>query len=455
MAPKTVANNFTTSAWVWLAILLIVVMGLYMRVWVVLETEVSLPFRADAGEYYMYAYNLNHYGVYSKSFAGYMKNNPAAIKPDAYRTPGYPFFLALFVHGRDSSAILLSIALAQALLSVAVIFMTYKVCLKFLPPPGSLLVAALTALSPHLINLNVYILSESLFTFMVLAVLWRIGTMKDSPGFWPLLVCGILLGVASMVRPVLQYFVVAIGFLMVVSYGFRNGTRMGVYLLAGFMLVFAPWLARNQISVGTITDDSVKYYNIKFGMYPGLMYKDDPKTLGYPYVHDPRASEVKPELGSVLKELKRRFASEPARHLQWYLVGKPAMLFSWKMVVGAGETFIYPVLSSPYMDSPFFKLTRAAMKFLHAPLMVLGVLGSLLIWVPNWLPKSPGNRIFLLRALSLLVLYFMAIHTLSFPLPRYSIPIRPVMYCLAIFTIFHSAQMIRLKLTGPKESPRQ
>ena len=64
----------------------------------VLNTEVIKPLRADAGQYFMYAYNLRHKHTYS-----HQVDNPddlkSPVKPDAVRSPGYPLFLALFVDG--------------------------------------------------------------------------------------------------------------------------------------------------------------------------------------------------------------------------------------------------------------------------------------------------------------------------------------------------------------------
>jgi hypothetical protein len=141
-------KSFNNSNWVCLALIVIILLGLSLRMRAVLETEVDLPFRADAGQYYMYAYNLNNYGLYSSSFDGYGIKN-ANLKLDSYRTPGYPLFLALFVNDRDSSNILIRVLVTQALLSVIVIFLVYKISLIFLPPIGSLIAALLTSLSPH------------------------------------------------------------------------------------------------------------------------------------------------------------------------------------------------------------------------------------------------------------------------------------------------------------------
>jgi 4-amino-4-deoxy-L-arabinose transferase-like glycosyltransferase len=412
-----------------LGLLAIIVLALGLRVHTVLTTEVVVPLRADAGEYFLYAYNLNHFGIYSKSANGFAQRGQP--EPDAYRTPGYPLFLALFVDGKASEKMLAHILLAQSLLSTLAVYLTFLFCRKIFSEPKSLVVALLTAISPHLINVNTYILSESLFSFFVVLFFWVLSRMKEPINPKLFLILGMLLGLAALVRPVIQYFVVLMFFLSIFTYGLRKGGQAGAVILAGYLLVFGPWMARNLSTLGVLADDQVKYYNIKFGLYPGLMYQDDPKTYRYPYRFDPRASEVKPELGSVFQEIKRRFTSEPVRHLKWYLYEKGIMYWSWHMVVGTGEHLIYPVAQSPYFHHPLFTTTSEVMKILHWPLVFFGMLGSILIWIPRFNKDFNTKQLFFIRALSLLLVYFTAIHVLSFPLPRYSIPIRPLLYMMA------------------------
>ena len=108
-------------------------LALYLRVGAVLGTEVDHPLRFDAGQYFQYAYNLRHHGVYSMAEVDGSDRdmNP---QPDAYRSPGYPVFLTLFVDGPATDRMLLRILLAQAVLSTVAVGLTYLLALRFLPP---------------------------------------------------------------------------------------------------------------------------------------------------------------------------------------------------------------------------------------------------------------------------------------------------------------------------------
>ena len=433
----------TKNRLVLLALFAILALALGLRVHTVLSTEVDIPLRADAGEYFFYAYNLNHFGTFSKSADGYTQNRQP--EPDAYRTPGYPLFLAPFVDGKITGKMLTHILVAQAFLSTLAVYLTFLFCRKIFSESKSLAIALLTAISPHLINVNTYILTESLFSFLVVLFFWALSRMKSAVNLKVFFWLGLILGLASLVRPVIQYFVVLMCFLSLFTFGIRKGGQAGAVLLAGFLLIFGPWMVRNLSTLGILADDQVKYYNLKYGLYPGLMYQDDPKTLGYPYKFDPHASEVKPQLESVLQEVKRRFATEPARHLKWYLYQKGIMYWSWRMVVGSGEHLIFPVTKSPYFDHPLFIATSEVMKFLHWPLVILGLLGTILIWVPRFNKEYSAEQLLFIRALSLLLIYFTAIHVVTFSLPRYAIPIRPLLYTMAFVPMIHFKTLMQRK----------
>ncbi len=123
------------------------------------------------------------------------------------------------------------------------------------------------------------------------------------------------------------------------------------------------------------------------------------------------------------------------------------MYWSWHMVVGSGEHLIYPVVKSPYFHHPLFTTTSELMKILHWPLVILGLLGTILIWIPRFNKEYSGEQLLFIHTLSLLLIYFTAIHVLSFPLPRYAIPIRPLLYTMAFVPIVPLQARIKKRRT--------
>jgi len=388
----------------------------------------------------MYAYNLRYHHVYSRDKAGYDRNG-AELRPDAVRSPGYPLFLLPFVDRVVGRATVLGITLAQGVLGTLSILLAYALGRAFLPQWGALVAATLTAVSPHLINAGVYVLSETWYTFLLLAGLWVLATAAGRPSrLWPWLAGGMLLGAAALTRPGLQYFPILLLPLLWLVLGPGRRLPAAGLLLCGFLTFLSPWIVRNEVVLGHSSDPTLEINFLHHAMYPDFMYHEDPRTYGFPYRFDPHTPQINRSAGNVLQAIGRSFREEPGRELRWYLFGKPIAFWSWNIVQGAGDVFIYPVTKSPYQNSSLFRATHDIMAWTHWPLVLLGALGTLLAWVPAVFRQlSPAER-FGAQICSLLLVYETAIHMLGAPFPRYSVPLLPVLFALALFG---AAQLLR------------
>lgn len=417
-----------------IALTLITALGFYMRCESVSETNVTTPLRADALDYFCYAYNLRHQGIYSRARSIF--TTPAtSLTPDSVRTPGYPLFLLPFVDGPPTSQMLGKIEISQAVISTLTIFVAFFLFLKFLPRSGALVASLLISLSPHLIVGNSYILTESLFCFLLVLSAWSLSLLRTSPSLPRAAFAGISLGIAYLARPVLQFFPIVTFIPLVHDYGRRKGLRLGVSLLLGFLLTLSPWLAHKisvQVKPG---DNSLTSDFLHHGMYPDFKYDDNPESYAFPYRFDPRTPEIAGNIIFVLKEISARFIDHPALYLKWYFLGKPIEFWSWNTVQGIGDAFLYPISSTPYVGNRLFEWTHAFMYCLHWPLVALCLLGSLLAW------HSSAMRVFepaaagVARLASCYVLYFTLVHMIGAPFPRYAFPLRPFQFGMAVFTV--------------------
>lgn len=410
---------------------LIIAFGLHLRLTAVLETEVIHPIRADAREYILYAYNLNQFGIYSRSTEGF--NGDSVPLPDSARPPGYPLFINLFIgkNGMDND-VLNNLLLGQAFLGTLVILLSYLLFVNSLGKTTALLIAGLTAISPHLVNINLYYLSESLFTLLILLLFYLFFQLEKYRHKTSLIILtGIVLAYASLTRPWLQYFVFFLLPFYYLSHNHSARLQKTIIFAGAFMFLWIAWLLRNHLSVTQASDSSVMISSILHGLYPNLMYQGDPESFGFPYRYDPNKEAITESLSTLLTEIIRRFHSQPWEHLQWYLFGKPIFLFSWQYVQGVGESFIYPVKTTPYYYYSHFQMTHAMMKNLHGGLMVLAGLGCISTWTPIAKKYLKPHALILFQAISLLVIYFTLIHLLVAPLSRYAVPIRPLMYGMA------------------------
>jgi hypothetical protein len=309
--------------WHWLLPgLAILVLAFTLRVYVVERTVIDHPVRADAADYLAYALNLQRYGVYSRD------------------------------HAAADAALL---------------------AMHLLGPPAGVVVGMLCALSPHLVNMNVYLLSETLFAGLLAIALVTLCTAgAATPRRW--LLAGLALGTATLTRPwPLLLAPLLAAATLVGQRGARAAWSAAALLLLGFAMVYLPWPLRNALTLGTSGDPTLVINGLQHGMYPDFMFDGRPESYGFPYRHDPATPTISQSVGHAFAAIAERFATRPGEHLAWYLWGKPLALLSWSTVHGVGGIFVYPPLASPYLEAGLVRASAALMQALHVPLMSLAV----------------------------------------------------------------------------------
>jgi len=207
--------------------------------------------------------------------------------------------------------------------------------------------------------------------------------------------------------------------------------RQGISLCVGFAMIFVPWLLRNQWTLGMASDPTLAISTILHGHYPDFMYRNMPESLGYPYRFDPRAQEISASMATLLHELFARFTEDPATYLRWYVFGKPIAFFSWGDAAAAGDIFTYPTMMSPYYNKSIFIFTKEFMKVSHWIWVAAALLGIFTLFLsrdPHILSQRGRFAGFLLAAV---VLYFVAVHVVGFPIARYNVPLLSVVYVLS------------------------
>jgi 4-amino-4-deoxy-L-arabinose transferase-like glycosyltransferase len=399
----------------------------------VAKTVMDNPLRADASDYFSYAFNLRHHATYSRMPTWNGAAESTTPGPDAVRTPGYPLFLNLVGDPAPTAAYEHRVLWVQAVLGVLSVLLTFLIARRFLGPAASLSVAAIVAISPHLAMMSAYLLTESLFVFLLLATVWLLMRALDAPAATARFVlCGLVWGACCLVRPVAQFLPLILLAAVFVWPGKEALRKPALIGFAAFMLVMAPWFVRNQALPKTPVQPSLVINFLHHGSYPGFMYNDDPASLGIPYRFDPDSERISRDIPGILRHIVGHFRTEPAKYLRWYLLGKPGTLFAWDNIEGVGDIYIYYVDHSPFEEIGWMASLRSISHALHWPLVLLGAFSLMLVfWRPQWLGLTDATRP-PARLAAAIVLYAIAFHIIGAPYPRYGIPFRPLLFALAL-----------------------
>lgn len=166
---------------------------------------------------------------------------------ETLRTPGYPLLLAAF------GTRIVPVIVAQHLMNAGVAVAVYVIASRRLGRFAGLCAALLLATDTPTIHYANKILSETLFTSVLLAVFALVVARYQLP------VAGLLTGALVLVRPVaIAYFAVVAAYLLIRRVRARD---VAVYVLLALALPFS-WALRNYARTGVFTVSSIGGTNL-------------------------------------------------------------------------------------------------------------------------------------------------------------------------------------------------
>jgi 4-amino-4-deoxy-L-arabinose transferase-like glycosyltransferase len=169
---------------------------------------------------------------------------------EAYRTPGYPLFIAAVyaVAGPAPWAVLL----LQAFLDVGTLLLLYFFASRFFSPATALVAAGIYAIEPHAVLYSQLLVTEPLFVLLFLAALLAFVHAQEGRRAGGFALAGALLGLAVLVRPTAQFY--ALVLVLLVALRYRTRWRVRVTAAAAIVLAYAitvsPWYYRNYTEFG-------------------------------------------------------------------------------------------------------------------------------------------------------------------------------------------------------------
>jgi len=404
----------------WYLLGLVIILSLVVKLISYQGMQVQQPvFRADAKQYVQTAFNIQQHGVFADKIEG--------GKLTINRLPGYPLLLAVVAAiSGDIANFYHNALLTNLLLGLLSVVLIFRIARYRFNRGIAATIALLTAINPHILTMEGYILTETLFCFEVLLLLWLGCKAQEKNNFLSWLGVGAVIGYTLLTRPSFLLFLPFLATLYFVSTNFRHSAKkLASAGLLGMALTIGPWAAYtayHDIPFSGTKNDNV---TLVAGFYPNLVYKN-PQFYGYPY-RDPEAPDINQDTKKALAQLWEWSKQEPGKYLSWFLVGKPLVLWQWKTIQGDGTVFIYPVEKSVFRDNGLFIGMAALYQFVYPLMLILMLIGAIVALYQR--------KDFLMLTATAIIVYFVLIHIAFFSLPRYSIPLRPLMLLLNGFAL--------------------
>lgn len=221
--------------------------------------------------------------------AGLISRNRSLEALSGFRTPGYSLFLSgtFLLFGENIALVFI----LQAILGTGTVILIHRLAAEMVGERAARAAAGFAAVDPHLVFYGATLMTETLFGFVFLLgilILWK-SIPKGSGGLF--LTAGIMIGLATMVRPTAQFFpIVALGLIVALS-PIKPGkkTFACALFLLGFVAMIVPWSARNATQFG--------YFRIS-------------SAAGLNLLHQHAAQTVALREGRPLKEVRKELTLE-------------------------------------------------------------------------------------------------------------------------------------------------
>lgn len=413
---------------------LVILLAFLVREYFVLSMVVDMPIRGDVREYLLYAWNLYHHGVFSLS-------EPGIVVPvaDAYRSPGYPWFLWLCMRLRPHGDGWYQLALQmQVLLGTATVLLTMLLGRRWLTTGWAVAVGVLLALWPHHIAATGALLSEVLFGFTLTASLYALAIGLTRKSGRILALAGVLFGWAYLVNPLIALFPPIAALLVCRHVG---NARLGSLCLAAFLVPVVAFAVRNaQVDTRSPAGHVGRVaMNLAQGAWPEYHQAWHAQQLGDPggiaimrqIDNDAELLDKDPAAG--VASLTRRMRDYPGYFAKWYLWQKPALLWSWDIQIGPGGVYVLDVRHSPLETHPLLRASTTTLQRLNPLCTLLAFAGALSVLVgalrkSSWAPPAAATS-------AVLFLYLTAIHALLQAEPRYAIAYRGIEILLSVTSL--------------------
>ncbi len=324
-----------------------------------------------------------------------------ATVPNAFTTPGYPLFVAGVFRlanalGLGGGGEFAAMRIAQMLLGIVAVWLVFLIGRRAVGVRVGLIASAVMAVYPSAFMAQQRLLTESLFTALLLGWLLLALKLRERRTWQLHAALGALLALMVLVRPTVALLGVVLYALdLAENRDWRFALNSLVALLA-FCLVMSPWWIRNRVVLGETVLLATQTGN------PFLRGTDpwDPYDKIGPSILEGVAEEDMQRVGA--ERLKAGLRDDPATYVTWYTVGK--WWYLWR---------------TPWYEATWFS------KVLHW-VFVVGL---------GWVGAIAGLFDRRVRLLALTVVVMTVTQLAFIPITRYMYPLTAVAMVLAAWVV--------------------
>jgi 4-amino-4-deoxy-L-arabinose transferase-like glycosyltransferase len=354
-------------------------------------------------------------------------------RPTSIRPPLYPAMLA-GIWSVTGSENLQVVRVVQILLALATTALVYVLGARLYDARVGRWAAVVCWLYPSFIFFNFLILTETLFTLLLVAFVLLTVLVVQTPRAWLALACGISLGFATLTRSILWPLPLVLCPLLALLIRAPLARRLALPCLVaiGFTLIVAPWAIRNTRLQGVPTIvDTMGGINLRMGNYEytpeDRMWDAVGLTGEQSWVYG-IWNDLPGE--TITEGRKDKWAQRKAIE---FMRAHPGLTLRRSFIKfadfwGLEREFIAGVQNGLYAPPLWFQVLGSAAIVLGYALLVMA--GAAGIWM-----AAPADR--RMQVLLLLpVLVIMGGHTIVFGHSRYHLPLMPIfgLYAAALWT---------------------
>ena len=225
----------------------IFVLALAIRLLILAWLPLASMQSVDESEYMVLGQNLRLHHTFSFGSTPHkwgetsVLNAPGPYLPTAARPPLYPLLIATLWRG--DAPPFLEVALVQVVLGALTAVLVYLVALRALGRRVAIVAGLGMALAPESASYVVNALTEPLYTFLMVTVVWLWGRKQG-------LLAGLLLGAAVLTR---SAAVVLIPLLLLMGLAWRFNRALHLKIALAALLAMTPWIARNYVTQNEFT----------------------------------------------------------------------------------------------------------------------------------------------------------------------------------------------------------